>query len=79
MRWLVVFKSHTEPPADTTFADVTAPSMLAAIRMAQTECPPPHPWCIVSAWPWPKGCEGAEEAAEMLTRRSAARRKKSAS
>lgn len=66
-RFLIVFRSHNEPLADEHFVDAWGSSALEAIATARREKPPMHPWVIVRAWAWPKGCGGVVEAAEKLT------------
>lgn len=65
-RWLVIFSSHPEPPADMTFVDVRARNFLEAIVRARREQPPPHGWSLVSAYAWPMGCEGVDEATRKI-------------
>lgn len=66
-RFLVIFRSHHEGPADEHFVDVRAPHGLGAIAMALKEKPPMHPWVIVRAVEWPKGCTKIDQAAQLLT------------
>lgn len=54
-RYLVIFSSHPEPPADATAVDVRAESELRAIAKAKRETQIHHPWTRVSAVPWPRG------------------------
>lgn len=65
--FLIVFRSHHEGPADEHFVSVRARHALGAIAKATREVPPLHPWVIVRAMPWPKGCTGVDEAVERLT------------
>lgn len=66
-RYLIVFRSHHEEPADIHCVDAVASSPLLAIRDAVKSHPPLHSWVVARAWPWPKGCAGVVEAAEKLT------------
>lgn len=61
-RWLVVFRSHPLPPVDSTVVDVTARSMLGAIAKARREALIPHPWHLVTATLWPRGCADIDAA-----------------
>ena len=67
MRWLVMFFSHPEPPADMTFVDVRAPSSLAAIVAAREEQPLAHGWSLARAVRWPIGAADVDEAVARLT------------
>jgi hypothetical protein len=52
-RFLVIFRSHAEGPADEHYVDVEAGSGLAAVAKARQLSPPPHGWAIAEAKPWP--------------------------
>ena len=61
-RFLVVFRSHLEGPADVHYVGVTASSQLGAIAKAKREMPPLHPWVFAMATHWPRGCVGIDDA-----------------
>lgn len=52
-RFLVIFRSHAEGPADVTYVDVEATSPLWAIAWARRYAEPMHGWTLVEAKPWP--------------------------
>ena len=64
-RWLVIFSSHPEPPADATAVDVRADGELAAIARAKQTTELHHPWSCVRAVPWPRGLSIDEVAAAL--------------
>ncbi len=68
-RWLVIFSSHPAPPSDATVVDVRAPHELGAIQSARKSVAIQHPWAMVSAIPWPRGCPGVDEAAARFAAR----------
>lgn len=61
-RWIVVFRSHVEAPADVHYVGIEAPSALRAVRDAQREAPPPDGWVLVEAVAWPAGVDDIDEA-----------------
>lgn len=63
-RFLVVFRSHLEGPADVHCVDVWHTSNLGAIAKAKREAPPLHPWVFAEAKVWPKGCASIGAAAK---------------
>ena len=65
-RYLVIFLSHPEPPADATFVDVRARNVLEAVRDARKASPPQHPWTLAIAYSWPMGCSDVDEATRKL-------------
>lgn len=52
-RFLVLFRSHAEGPADVHYVDIQAPSPLCAIAVARLASPPPHDWVFAEAKSWP--------------------------
>lgn len=68
-RFLIVFRSHHEEPADIHVVDAWASSSLAAIHKAIRNKPPLHDWVLVRAYNWPKTLRGGVvEAAEQLAK-----------
>jgi hypothetical protein len=66
-RWLVIFASGSpdgDEPVDATFVDVSASTMLEAMRAARKIGDPPHPWSVSLAYPWPAHAESAEAIAQ---------------
>lgn len=61
-RWIVVFRSHVEAPADVHYVDVEASTSLRAIRAAQREESPLDGWVLVEAIAWPPGVDDINEA-----------------
>lgn len=61
-RWIVVFRSHVEAPADVHYVDVAASNALSAVREAQLREPPLHEWVLAEAIEWPAGVEDLNEA-----------------
>jgi len=52
-RFLVIFRSHAEGPADEHYVDVQAPTGLGAVALARRLSPPPHDWAVAEAKSWP--------------------------
>jgi len=66
-RWLVVFRSHHDEPADIHHVESEGRNAFEAILTAKRVRPPLHPWVLVRVYHWPQGCRGVVEAAEKLT------------
>lgn len=55
-RWIAIFKSHAEGPADEHFVAVAAArGPLEAIHRAAELAPPPRAWVVARAVRWPRG------------------------
>ncbi len=65
-RYIVVFRSHHEGPADITSVEAWGASGLAAVLSAKREVQIFHPWVVARAYAWPKGCADIEAAAKKI-------------
>lgn len=68
MRYLVIFRSHHEEPADIHYVDVRdAGSPLHAIVEAKVNAPPSHPWVVVRSIRWPHKFNSVDEIVQKAT------------